>query len=516
MSSKIKGDGNVLRKFMGGIEYVGNKLPHPVTIFVILSLVVVVISEIAYRLGVSVEYLGFKDGKQAMLTVNAISLMNADGIRVIFTKAVTNFTSFPPLGTVLVGMLGIGVADNTGFIGTALKALVLKTPRRLVTAVVVFAGIMSNVASDAGYVILIPLGAIVFLSMGRHPLAGLAAAFAGVSGGFSANLLIGTLDPLLSGISTSAAQILNPALVVVPTSNYYFLAVSVPFLTFIGSFITEKIVEPQLGQYKGPHVVETMEVTSDEKKGLKWAFISMMIFAIIMAIMVIPSNGILRGPDGEFLTSPFITSIVAVMMLFFLIPGIFYGIATGSVKNDKHVVTFMGKSMSSMGLYLVLAFFASQFIFYFSYTKLGTIVSVGGANFLKSTGFTGVTLIISFILVTAFINLFVGSASAKWAIMAPVFIPMFMQIGYSPEFVQLAYRIGDSSTNIISPLMSYFAMILAFASKYDVEGEESSGLGTIISMMVPYSLCFLIFWSILLVIWFTLGFPIGIGGTIYL
>ena len=511
-----KSKGNFLRRFMGFIEYVGNKLPHPVTIFVILSVIVIIVSEIAYRLGVSVEYLGFKDGVQTMITAHAVSLLNPEGIRVMLVKSVTNFTSFAPLGTVLVGMLGIGVADNTGFIGTALKALVLRTPRRLVTAVVVFAGIMSNVASDAGYVILIPLGAIVFLSMGRHPLAGLAAAFAGVSGGFSANLLIGTLDPLLSGISTTAAQILDPAYVVVPTSNYYFLLASVPFLTLIGSFITEKIVEPQLGEYKGPHVIETMDVTDLEKKGLKWAFISILVFSIIMAIMIIPSNGVLRGPNGEFLTSPFITSIVTIMMMFFLIPGIFYGIATGVVKNDKHVITFMAKSMSSMGLYLVLAFFAAQFIFYFSYTKLGTIVSVGGANFLKSTGFTGITLILSFILVTAFINLFMGSASAKWAIMAPIFIPMLMQVGYSPEFVQLAYRIGDSSTNIISPLMSYFAMILAFASKYDVEGKEESGLGTIISMMIPYSICFLIFWSILLVIWFTLGLPIGIGGTIYL
>lgn len=511
-----KSKGNILGKFMGGIEYVGNKLPHPVTIFVILSLIVLVASEIAYRLGISVEYLGFKDGKQAMLTVNAISLLNADGLRIMLTNSIKNFTGFAPLGTVLVGMLGIGVADNTGFIGTALRALVLRTPRRLVTAVVVFAGIMSNIASDAGYVILIPLGAIVFLSMGRHPLAGLAAAFAGVSGGFSANLLIGTIDPLLSGISTSAAQILNPVYTVLPTSNYWFMAASVPFLTLIGAFITEKIVEPQLGEYKGAHPSESMELTSLEKKGLKWAFISSLIFTIIIAIMVIPSNGALRGPNGEFLRSPFIGSIVTVMMLFFLVPGVFYGIATGSVKNDKDVVSFMGKAMSSMGLYLVLAFFASQFIFYFSYTKLGTIVSVGGANFLKATGFTGVTLIISFVLVTAFINLFVGSASAKWAIMAPIFIPMLMQVGYTPEFVQLAYRIGDSSTNIISPLMSYFAMILAFASKYDAPGEEASGLGTIISMMIPYSICFLIFWTILLIIWFTLGIPIGIGGAIYL
>lgn len=505
-----------IKKFLNAIEYVGNKLPHPATIFVILSLVVIVVSEITYRLGISIEYLGFKDGVQTMLTVHAVSLLNAEGLKVMFTTAVTNFTGFAPLGTVLVAMLGIGVADSTGFIGASLKALVLKTPKSFISAVVVFAGIMSNIASDAGYVILIPLGAMLFLSVGRHPLAGLAAAFAGVSGGFSANLLLGTLDPLLSGISTTAAQIIDPSYIVIPTTNYYFMAVSVPFLTVIGALITDKIVEPMLGKYEGEKIIETMEVTPLEKKGLKWALLSVLAYLAIMAFLVIPANGALRGPNGEFLKSPFIASIVPVMTLFFLIPGIFYGIAVGTIKDDKSIVNAMGKAMSSMGLYLVLAFFASQFIYYFSYTKLGTIFAVTGANFLKSTGFTGITLIISFVLVTGFINLFIGSASAKWAIMAPIFIPMLMQIGYTPDFVQLAYRIGDSSTNIISPLMSYFAMVIAFASKYDVKDKEPSGLGTIVSMMLPYSIVFLVFWSILLIIWFTFGLPIGVGGTIRL
>lgn len=509
----------IVSKFLTGVEVIGNKLPHPVAIFVILSLIVIVISDIAARMGIVVEYLGFKDGKQTMLTVKAVSLITVDGIRALFTRAVGNFTGFAPLGTVLVGMLGIGIADNTGLIGTALKALVLRTPKKLVTAVVVFAGVMSNVASDAGYVILIPLGAMIFLTLGRHPLAGLAAAFSGVSGGFSANLLVGTTDTLLSGISTSAAQIINPNYIVFPTSNWYFMAASTILITILGTIITEKIVEPSLGEYKGKQYTnskEDMSLSQKEKKGLIAAFVSVAIYTIIMLIMVFPKTGILRGPKGEFLTSPFINSIVLIIAIFFFIPGVAYGAATGSIKNDKDVVHLMGKAMGTMGLYLVLAFFAAQFIFCFSYSNLGTIVSVKGANFLKATGFTGVTLIICFVFLVAFINLFMGSASAKWAIMAPIFIPMLMQVGYTPEFVQLAYRIGDSTTNIITPLMSYFAMVVAFASKYDVPGEEEAGLGTITSIMLPYSITFLIAWTVFLVIWFITGLPIGVGGAIFM
>lgn len=507
---------NAVAKWLVGIESVGNKLPHPAAIFVILSAIVIVVSEIAFRMGMNVEYLGFRNGEQTMLNVKAVSLMNAEGIRVMLMTAVGNFTGFAPLGTVLVAMLGVGVADSTGLIGTALKALVLRTPKQVISAVVVFAGIMSNVASDAGYVILIPLGAMIFLSMGRHPLAGIAAGFAGVSAGFSANLLIGTLDPLLSGISTSAAQIINPNYIVAPTTNYYFLIASVPFLTIIGALITDKIVEPMLGQYKGAATVsnDDMKVSDSEKKGLLWALISIIVFVIIILIMVVPTNGVLRGPNGEFLTSPFIVSIVPIMALMFLIPGVAYGIPTGSIKSHKDVVKYMSDAMSSMGLYMVLSFFAAQFVFYFSYTNLGTILSVNGAEFLKNSGFTGIQLVIAFVFLSAFLNLFIGSASAKWAIMAPIFVPMLMQLGYTPEFVQLTYRIGDSTTNIITPLLPYFAMVIVFANKYDIEGEEPSGLGTIISMMLPYSIIFLVFWTLLLVVWFMLGLPIGIGGTI--
>lgn len=503
-------------RFLDMIEVVGNKLPHPVTIFVLFSIAVAIISHIAAAAGVSVEFnmVDRTTNEVKLTTVQAISLLNADGIRYMFSKAVANFTGFAPLGTVLVAMLGVGVAEGTGLIQALLRKLVLSTPKRLITAVVVFAGVMSNIASDAGYVVLVPLGAIVFLSFGRHPLAGLAAAFAGVSGGFSANLLIGTVDPLLGGISTEAAKLVSPGYAVAPTANWYFMIASTFLITILGTWITEKIVEPRLGEYKGNEKVDLHDLTAAEKKGLRAAFISILLFTVLIALLVVPANGILRDPQKGTIMghSPFMDGLVPIIMLFFLVPGAAYGIFAGTIKNDKDVANAMGKAMASMGGYLVLAFAAAQFVAYFAYTNLGTILAVKGAAFLKATGMTGFPLIIGFILVSAFINLFIGSASAKWAIMAPVFVPMLMQLGYSPEFTQVAYRIGDSSTNIISPLMSYFAVIIAFAQKYDKE----TGIGTLISTMLPYSIIFLVGWTILLVIWSFFGLPIGPGAGMYL
>ncbi len=499
-------------KFLDFVERAGNRLPHPVTLFVIFSLIVIVISAIAEKAGLSVTFDKLVNGEMVPTTVTAISLLNAEGIRKIFSEAVKNFTSFAPLGTVLVAMLGVGVAEGTGLIQTGLRKLVLSTPKRWITAVVVFAGIMSNIASDAGYVVLVPLGALVFLSFGRHPLAGLAAAFAGVSGGFSANLMVGPTDALLSGITQPAAQMIQGDYIVPATANFYFLFVSTILITIVGTFVTEKIIEPRLGEYKGKAIASMDKVTEEENRGLKWAGISILAFVIVILFLVVPQNGILRNPEnGSILdNSPFIAGIVPIIALLFFIPGIAYGIASGTVKNDKDVVYAMEKAMASMGGYLVLAFVAAQFVSYFAWTNLGTILAVKGADFLSATGMTGITMIIGFILVTAFINLFIGSASAKWAIMAPIFVPMLMKVGYSPEFTQVAYRIGDSTTNIISPLMSYFAVVIAFAKKYD----DDMGIGTLVSTMLPYSLLFLVSWSILLIAWFLIGIPIGPGSFI--
>ncbi|MGL5051409.1 MAG: AbgT family transporter [Fusobacteriaceae bacterium] len=492
-------------KFLNFVEVGGNKLPHPVTLFAIFSLVIIALSGIFSLIGSTVTYT--RAGQE--VTISAKSLMNAEGIRYMINSMVKNFTSFAPLGTVLVALLGVGVCEGTGLMSAVIRKVVLATPRKSITAMVVFAGIMSNVASDAGYVVLTPLGAIIFLSFGRHPLAGIAAAFAGVSGGFSANLLVGTIDPLLSGLSTEAAKLLNPDYVVSPTSNWYFLAISTFLITILGTLVTEKIVEPRLGKYTGSAEVDFDDLKENEKKGLRWAGISFAIFIGIMLFMTLPTNGILRE-NGSLI--PWTNKgLVPTLMFFFLIPGVAYGMGAKTIKSDKDVANLMGDAMSSMGGYLALAFAASQFIAYFSYTNLGTILAVRGADGLQSIGLTGFPLIIAFIILTGFINLFMGSASAKWAIMAPVFIPMLMRLGLSPEFTQVAYRIGDSTTNIISPLMSYFAVVVAFAQKYD----KKTGMGTLISTMLPYSLIFMLGWTVLLLGWYFLGLPLGPGAGLF-
>jgi len=506
-------DNKTSKGILNAIERIGNKLPHPATIFIILSAIIIGLSAVMAKMNISVIYDGLdRDSMEIKeMTATIISLLTPEGIRYIFTSAVSNFTSFAPLGTVLVALLGVGVAEGTGLIGSLLTKLVTSTPKRLITVVVVFAGVMSSIASDAGYVVLVPLGAIVFLSFGRHPMAGLAAAFAGVSGGFSANLLAGPTDALLAGITTEGARLVSATASVGTADNWYFIIASTFLVTIIGTFVTEKIVEPKLGEYKGDEKANLSEITAGQARGLKFAGIAALIFLVLIVITLLP-NGILRNPEtNEILKSPFMDSIVAIISLFFFVPGVAYGIGCGTVKNDKDVVDLMGESMATMGGYIVLVFFAAQFVQYFSYTNMGIVIAVKGANFLDGIGFTGIPLIISFILLTAFINLFMGSASAKWAIMAPVFVPMLMNLGNSPALIQMAYRIGDSTTNIISPLMSYFALIVAFAEKYD----KKSGIGTLITIMVPYSITFLIGWTILLVIWYMIGLPLGPGVGVY-
>lgn len=498
-----------LIRALNAIERVGNKLPHPITLFAIFSLLVVVLSALLASLGVSVHD---PANPEQMIQVN--NLLSVEGIRYLFTSAVGNFTNFAPLGTVLVTMLGIGLAERSGLISALLRSMVIAVPQRLLTAALVFAGIMSSMASDAGYVILTPLGAVLFAGLGRHPLAGLAAAFAGVSGGYSANLLLTSLDPLLGGMSQDAAAIIDPnyAANMNYAMNYYFMFVSVFLITIVGTLVTEKLVEPRLGKYEGGIQGEVIELKPEERKGLWGALIGLILTSIVIALLVIPLSSPLRAGEENILNAPFFHSLVPVILLMFFVPGLIYGMITRSIRDDKDVAHEMSETMASMGSYIVLAFFAGQFVAYFNESKVGLLLAVNGAEFLQTTGFTGIPLILTFILVTAFINLFIGSASAKWAIMAPVFVPMMMEIGYTPELTQLVYRIADSTTNIISPLMPYFAIVIAFAQKYD----KKVGIGTLISTMLPYSIAFTIAWTLLLIIWMATGLDIGPGSSIYM
>ncbi len=503
-------------RWLSAIERVGNALPHPITLFALLTLAVVVISALCAAVGLSVTGELIVNGEVTETTVEAVSLLTGEGLAYIFTSAVTNFTTYAPLGMVLVAMLGVGVAEQSGLIGAVLKRTVQLTPRSLVTPVIVFLGVMSNIASDAGYVVLIPLGAMVFRSCGRHPLAGLAAAFAGVSGGFSANLIVGSLDPMLAGISEAAATIIDPNYKVSVMGNWYFLFVSTFLITVLGTLITDKVVEPRLAAVSGQAPQEEHEIqrlTGEERSALRWAGFAALAYLALLAAACIPQNSFFRNEAGELIgDTPLIASVVPLIALLFLIPGVVYGLRAGTFRGERDVCEAMSATMSSMGSFLALSFVSAQFINYFNYTKLGTLLALAGANFFKSIQIGLIPLMVIFVLFSAFMNLFIGSASAKWNILAPVFVPMFMLLGYRPELCQLAYRIGDSCTNVITPLMAYFAVIVVLARRYD----PKAGIGTLIATMLPYSICFLAGWTLLMILWLSLGLPIGPGVGLYL
>ncbi len=513
---------NLFTRFLDGVEWLGNLLPHPVTLFFLLAVGIVLLSGLFAWMGVAVEDprpVG-ASGRSDDGMITAISLMNGDGLRRIFTGLVSNFTGFAPLGVVLTAMLGIGVAERSGLLSAAVRALVLSASPKVVTVAIVFAGVISNTASEVGYVVLIPLAGAVYYSLGRHPLAGMAAAFAGVSGGYSANLLIGTIDPLLAGITEEAARLIDPAYQVTATASYYFMVVSTFLVTIIGSLVSIFIVEPKLGAYDSsradPAVLNedgAAPLSDRERKGLWMAGLGVLAVLGLMALTLLPEWGVLRDPvTGDQMRSPFFSGFAVWILLFFLVIGFAYGRVVGTVRNDRDIIDGMASGLSTLGLYLVIVFFAAQFVAFFNWTNLGAITAVNGAVFLQNTGMTGPAVFIAFIAICAFVNLMVGSASAQWALTAPIFVPMLMLIGYSPEVIQTAYRIGDSTTNIITPMMSYFGLILAWATRYN----KDVGIGTMIAMMLPYSIFFTLAWTVLFFLWvFGLGLPVGPGSPTY-
>ncbi|WP_299802863.1 AbgT family transporter [uncultured Shewanella sp.] len=508
-------------RFLNVVERLGNLLPHPITLFALFCAAVVVISGIAgyFELTVVDPRPEGASGRSADGLIHVVSLMNAEGLRMIVSNLVTNFTGFTPLGTVLVALLGVGIADRSGLLSAAMRLLVMGASKRLVTLTLVFAGIVSNTASELGYVVLIPMAAMIFHSLGRHPLAGLAAAFAGVSGGYSANLLLGTVDPLLSGITEAAAQMIDPDYLVGPEVNWYFMFVSTFLITFLGAFVTEKIVEPKLGKYDASEAAIDLSeqkmdtVSALEKKGLKIAGLAVLVMSALLALTIIPEGAPLRNQEtGLVAGSPFLKGIVAFIFVCFAIPGLVYGRVVGSMKRDIDVINAMSSSMSSMGMYIVLVFFASQFVAFFKWTNLGAVLAVSGADALNAVGLTGPLVFVLFIMMCGFINLMLGSASAQWAVTAPIFVPMLMLVGYAPETIQAAYRIGDSVTNLITPMMSYFGLILAVASQY----KKNLGIGTLVATMLPYSIVFFIGWTCFFFIWvFVIGLPVGPGAATY-
>lgn len=507
-SERSSGNGRrgVLAWFLNGIERWGNRLPDPLVLFVLMAILVPVGSALAVWSGWEKVHPVTGD------TVSAVNLLAPEWLAKMLTTAVVNFTSFPPLGIVLVAMLGIGVAERSGFIAACLRGFIARVPRSCVSGALVLGGVLANVAADAGYVVLVPLGAVVFASVGRHPVAGLAAAFAGVSGGFSANLMITSLDPLLSGFTTSAAQLYDPAAEVLPTGNFYFMVFSTFLIVAAGWWVTERVVEPRLGPWKGGVLTDEEALREDPNGGraLAWALGAMGIGLVGVACLVVPGGALLRDVDGGI--KPFYDSLIPLLAVVFVIPGLVYGWMTRRIRKSADVAGMMGDTMAAMGGYIVIAFFAAQFVAYFQWSNMGLLIALTGADFLKSTGAGAIPLMLGMVVLTGVVNLFIGSASAKWGLMAPILVPMMMSLGFSPELAQAAFRIGDSSTNIITPLLPYFPIILSFAKKYVPEIQ----LGTLISVMLPYSLAFAAVWSLQLIGWYLLGLPLGPGAGVML
>ncbi len=488
------------------IETAGNRLPDPAILFVIALVIVWVLS--ALLAPVAFADIDPRSGEpiriQNQLTGAALAAFLANMVNV--------FVTFPPLGLVLVALLGVGVAEHVGLLGAGLKALLNVTPGRLLTPMLILVACISHTAADAGYVLVIPLGGVIFYTAGRHPLAGIAAAFAGVSGGFSANFIPSGLDPLLQGFTQTAAQIIDPDRLVNPLSNWLFTSVSTALVIALGWFVTERIIEPRLAGTPVDAETENLPrlepLSAGERRGLTAGGLAMLAGFLLLVIAVAPSTSPLRAPDGQITSfaAPLMRSIVPLIFLLFLFPAIAYGMAAGTVKSHRDVVTGMSKSMGTMSYYIVMAFFAALFTDAFGRSNIGALIALKGATFLQALALPGQVTIVGIILVTCAVNLLVGSASAKWALLAPVFVPMLMQVGLAPELTQAAYRVGDSTTNIITPLMPYFPLIVVFSQRY----VRTAGIGTVASMMLPYTMFFLAGWTVLLLVFWTLGIPLGL------
>jgi aminobenzoyl-glutamate transport protein len=493
-------------RMLATVERVGNKLPDPTVLFIALLLIVWLLSWL-------MSYLTFDvvDPRSAEPIV-VINQLTGSAMTAFLSGMVTNFVTFGPVGTVLVAMLGIGVAEHSGFITTGIRALLNVTAKWLLTPMVIVVGIVSHSAVDAGYVLVIPLGGVIFYAAGRHPLAGIAAAFAGVSGGFSANFVPAALDPLLQGLTQGGAQLLNPGMEINTLNNYFFTTASAPLIIGLGWWITERIVEPRL---QGTEVdgdeedlPEVHDLKDEERKGLRWALIVMVLGLAMLFATLLPADSPWRDANGNLATfsAPIMRSIVALIFFLFLIPGIVFGYVAGTFKGTKDIIVGMSQAMHSMAYYLVIMFFIAQFVFAFGTSNLGTLLALQGAAALKAMALPSAITIVGIIILTGIVNIFIGSASGKWGMLAPIFVPMLMTLGISPDLTQAAYRVGDSSTNIITPLMPYFPLVVVYCQRY----VKNTGIGTLAAMMLPYSITFFVLWTVFLLIYWMIGFPLGL------
>jgi aminobenzoyl-glutamate transport protein len=503
--------GTRLERALAAVERAGNRLPDPAMLFVLMLAITWVVSFVLSQ--VSFDTIDPRSAEPLRIR----NLLAGAELTRFTSEMVQTFVTFHPLGVVLVALLGIGVAEHVGFINAGLRALLAVTSRSLLTPMLILVAILSHVAADAGYVLVIPLGAVIFHAAGRHPLAGIAAAFAGVSGGFSASFLPVSLDPLLAGLTQQAARVVDPAIAINPLNNWFFTSASTLMIVGLGWWLTDRVVEPRLrrsavvdGEVTG--MLQLDRPSPGERRGLVAALLTMLGGLLLLVLTSLPAGSAWRSSGGGLTAAdaPLMRSIVALIFLLFLLPAIAYGVAAGTVRSHRDIIAGMTKSMGSMSYYLVLIFFVSLFIAAFGQSNLGVLIAVEGGEALKALGLADAVTLLGIVAITASVNLFIGSASAKWALLAPILVPMLMQIGISPDLTQAAYRVGDSTTNIITPLMPYFPLVVVFCQKY----VRQAGIGTVVALMVPYTLVFLLAWSVLLVVFIVFALPLGLGGSL--
>ncbi len=497
-------------RFLGTVERLGNRLPDPAMLFLMSLVAVWVLS--ALLAPMVFDVVDPRTGQP--LVVN--NLLGGTALTTFLSRMVSIFTGFAPLGVVLVAMLGVGVADEAGYFHTGIKLILGSSATAFLTPMVILVGLISHSAVDAGYVLVIPLGGVIFHAAGRHPLAGIAAAFAGVLGGFSANPIPSALDPLLQGFTQPAAQIVDATILVNPLCNYFFTAISSVLVIALGWAITDKIIEPRLqSSVQVDKDAEKPPAMDNISRREKWAFLSatgvLVSGLLVLSLMLMQADSPFRDAEGSLnsFQAPIMQSIVPLIFLLFVIPGVVHGFVAGVFRNSKDIVNAMTKAMDGMAYYIVMAFFCALFVYAFAESNIGALLAVKGATVLKALAFPGGVTIVGIVFMTAFVNLFVGSASAKWALLAPIFVPMLMQVGIAPELTQAAYRVGDSSSNIITPLMPYFPLVVVYCQKY----VKKTGIGTLTSLMIPYSIVFMVFWTAFLLLFWMIGIPLGLGAS---
>ncbi|MEV0616407.1 AbgT family transporter [Nonomuraea sp. NPDC050404] len=497
----------VLVRVLAGIERAGNLLPHPFWLFGILSVLLAVLSWILAALGVTA--ISPADGE----TVAVRSLISVEGIGEAVSGVVENFATFPPLGTALVTMIGVGMAEKAGLLTTMLRATVVRVRGRWLTFALAFTAMIAHVASDAAYIVLIPLGAIVFRAAGRSPVLGIVVALVAISAGTDASPLITPTDVILSGLTTAAAGTIDPSYVVSPVANYYFSAASSVILSIVITVVVEGFLAKRVETGEDAEIEEdrdSLVLTAGQRRGLRRAGIAALVYLLALAAAVAPPGSPLRGENGSLLDSPLLSGIAIELSVLFLVAGTAYGTAVGTVRRGRDVPDLITQGLRDIAPILVLFFAVSQFLAYFKWSKIGEVTAIHGAALLKSLGAHSLLIFVGILVLVSLINLLVTSGSAQWALVAPVFVPMLMLLDIPPETTQALYRIADSCTNVITPMSPYFVMALGFLQRY----RKSAGIGTLASMTIPLAFSMLIVWTLLFLAWWGLGLPLGPGAPI--